>query len=473
MLFPDSVDTSINNSGAPSRKIFTVSRLNQEVQQHLEKGFGTLWLQGELSNFSRPGSGHFYFSLKDSRSQIRCAMFKGRNRYVDFQPDNGDAVIVRGKLGLYAARGDFQLIVEHMEPAGAGKLQAAFEATKHDLNQRGWFAAEAKQSLPAMPGTIGIVSSPTGAALRDVLQVLARRYRAAQIIIYPTLTQGATAAPAIARALQTANLRAEADVLLLVRGGGSLEDLWAYNEIAVAEAIKDSHIPIVAGIGHEVDITISDLVSDLRAPTPSAAAELATPDTSSLQRRVDDARRALMRAMHANSSSNRQTMKQLLTRLHLRHPEQQLREQAQKLDELAQRLARAWQSSAHRLAARRQTAATRLAASSPSVQLERHLARQRSLDARLAVAMNTRKQRAQSRFDLLARSLHNVSPLAVLDRGYALVRKNDRVLLNAANVTPGDEIQARLATGEIVAVVSATKPAKNLRHDAESPDKQH
>ncbi|MFK7855690.1 MAG: exodeoxyribonuclease VII large subunit [Granulosicoccus sp.] len=466
------MDTSINNSGAPTRKIFTVSRLNQEVQQLLEKGFGTLWLQGELSNFSRPGSGHFYFSLKDSRSQIRCAMFKGRNRYVDFQPDNGDAVIVRGKLGLYAARGDFQLIVEHMEPAGAGKLQAAFEATKNDLNQRGWFAAEAKQSLPAMPGTIGIVSSPTGAALRDVLQVLARRYRAAQIIIYPTVTQGAAAAPAIAEALQTANVRAEADVLLLVRGGGSLEDLWAYNEIAVAEAIKDSRIPIVAGIGHEVDITISDLVSDLRAPTPSAAAELATPDTSSLQRRVDDARRALLRAIQANSASSKQIMKQLLTRLYLRHPEQQLQEQTQKIDDLAQRLARAWQSSAQRLATRRQRAATRLAASSPSVQLERHLARQRSLEARLTVAMGIRRQRAQSQFDLLARSLHNVSPLAVLDRGYALVRKNDRVLLSAANVSPGDEIQARLATGEIVAVVSATRPAKNLRNDAESPDKQ-
>jgi len=246
------------------KKIFTVSRLNQEVQKLLESGFGTLWLQGELSNFSRPASGHFYFSLKDSQAQIRCAMFKGRNRYIDFQPASGDAVLVRGKLGLYSARGDYQLIVEHMEPAGAGKLQAAFEATKRDLDARGWFDSSSKKALPNLPKTIGIVTSPTSAAIRDVLQVLNRRYRQSSIIIYPTLTQGSAAAPNIVRALNQANQRQEVDVLLLVRGGGSLEDLWAFNEISVATAIRESAIPIVAGIGHEVDITISDLVSDLR-----------------------------------------------------------------------------------------------------------------------------------------------------------------------------------------------------------------
>ena len=209
------------------KKIYTVSRLNQEVQRLLESGFGTLWLQGELSNLSRPASGHFYFSLKDSQAQIRCAMFKGRNRYIDFQPDNGDAVIVRGKLGLYAARGDYQLIVEHMEPAGAGKLQAAFEATKKALDARGWFAAEHKQPLPALPTSIGVITSPTGAALRDVLHVLKRRYRQSQVIIYPAMTQGAAAAPTLVRALQQANERREVEVLLLVRGGGSLEDLCA------------------------------------------------------------------------------------------------------------------------------------------------------------------------------------------------------------------------------------------------------
>jgi len=464
------VDTSINSSNSPARKIFTVSRLNQEVQRLLESGFGTLWLQGELSNFSRPGSGHFYFSLKDSQSQIRCAMFKGRNRYVDFRPENGDAVIVRGKLGLYSARGDFQLIVEHMEPAGAGKLQAAFEATKHELDQRGWFAAEAKRSLPQMPHTIGVITSPTGAALQDVLHVLARRYRQAQIIIYPTPTQGAAAAPAIASALHKANSRAEADVLLLVRGGGSLEDLWAFNEIVVAQAIRDSQIPVVAGIGHEVDITISDLVCDLRAPTPSAAAELATPDTSTLRRQVSDAYRALLRVQQGHLASRQQVLQQQITRLHLRHPERALHEQAQRIDDYDQRLLRAWQNRATQGRSQLHSAATRLAASSPAVRLARHQARQSELSARLVVAMNGKHGRARSQFDVLIRALHNVSPLAVLDRGYALIRKDDKVVLNAGSVMPGDEIQARLATGEIVAIVSATRPAGDLRTGTKSSD---
>ena len=434
----------------------------------LESGFGTVWLQGELSNFSRPASGHFYFSLKDSQSQIRCAMFKGRNRYVDFQPDNGDAVLVRGKLGLYAARGDFQLIVEHMEPAGAGKLQAAFEATKKDLDQRGWFAAENKLALPQLPKTIGVVSSPTGAAIRDVLHVLERRYRQVRVIIYPTLTQGAGAAPAIAKALQRANERAETDVLLLVRGGGSLEDLWAFNEIAVAQAIRESRIPVVAGIGHEVDVTISDLVSDLRAPTPSAAAELATPDTSTLLRRVVDAHRALIRTQEHQLSRHQQSLKQQMTRLHLRHPEREVREQIQRVDECEQRLSRAWISLAQKRSAMLQSAVARLSASSPQTQLARHQTRQSALLARLITAMTARQNRARAHFDGLVRTLRGVSPLAVLDRGYALVRKDGSVISQAASVMPGDEIQVSLASGEIEATVNATKPASELRTGVKS-----
>ncbi len=440
------------------KKIYTVSRLNQEVQRLLETGFGTLWLQGELSNFSRPASGHFYFTLKDSQAQIRCAMFKGRNRYIDFQPESGDAVIVRGKLGLYAARGDYQLIVEHMEPAGAGKLQLAFEATKRKLDELGWFSQDLKQAVPALPRTIGVVTSPTGAALRDVLQVLARRYRQANIIIYPTLTQGAAAAPAIVKALQQANLRAETDVLLLVRGGGSLEDLWAFNEVAVAEAIKDSAIPVVAGIGHEVDITISDLVADLRAPTPSAAAELATPDTSSLQHRVDAAARALRRTSLNQLSASRQRLAQQVARLQLRHPERLLREQAQRADELEMRLSRAWQSRTQRLESRQAALTARLHANSPSIRLNRHKALWQALDARMQVAIGKHQDRARSKFDILARTLHSVSPLGVLDRGFALVRKDGKIVSRASSLVPGDEITTRLANGEFSAIVSSTGP---------------
>lgn len=442
------------------KKIYTVSRLNQEVQKLLESGFGTLWLQGELSNVSRPSSGHYYFSLKDSQAQIRCAMFKGRNRFLDFQPESGDAVVVRGKLGLYAARGDYQLIVEHMEPAGAGKLQAAFEATKRELDARGWFSQEHKKALPALPQTIGVVTSPTGAALRDVLHVLARRYRQADIVIYPTMTQGAGAAPGIVKALEVANRRAEADVLLLVRGGGSLEDLWSFNEVSVAEAIRNSTIPVVAGIGHEVDITISDLVADLRAPTPSAAAELATPDTSTLQHRLDTASRSLQRAGLARLSASRQQLTQQLARLHLRHPQRRLREQAQRADELEMRLSRAWEARRNAHQSRLQSLTSRLDARSPAFQLSRHQARWRALEARLGVAMETSQTRARSRFELLARALHGVSPLAVLDRGYALVMKDDQLITQTSSIVPGDKITARLAKEEISAIVTSTGPVK-------------
>lgn len=443
---------------AVDKKIYTVSRLNQEVQSLLETGFGTLWLQGELSNFSRPGSGHFYFSLKDSQSQIRCAMFKGRNRYVDFTPQSGDAVLVRGKLGLYAARGDFQLIVEHMEPAGAGKLQAAFEATKRDLDARGWFSAEHKQPLPSLPRTIGVVTSPTGAALRDVLQVLQRRYRQSRVIIYPTLTQGSAAAANIAKALTVANSRAEADVILLVRGGGSLEDLWPFNELIVAEAIRHSRIPIVAGIGHEVDVTISDLVSDLRAPTPSAAAELATPDTSSLQRRVDEAERNLLRAQKKTISGREAVLAQFTTRLNLRHPQRQIQEQIQRIDEWENRLTRAWQNRYQNKQSRVQSASLRLGSHSPSKQLSKHQSHLRRLLNQLEISTINRHRKARSDYEILARALHGVSPLAVLDRGYSLVTKDEKLITHANDLQPGDIIKGRLASGGFDAAVTVVTP---------------
>ena len=437
------------------RKVYTVSRLNQEVQHLLEKGFGTLWLQGELSNFSRPGSGHFYFTLKDSQSQIRCAMFKGRNRYIDFQPQNGDAVIVRGKLGLYTARGDFQLIVEHMEPAGEGRLQAAFEATKRKLDAQGWFDINTKTALPALPQTIGVITSPTGAALRDVLQVLARRYRQATVIIYPTPTQGAAAVKAIAQAIQRADRRAEADVLLLVRGGGSLEDLWAFNEVAVASAIRDCRLPIVAGIGHEVDLTISDLVADLRAPTPSAAAELATPDTSSLQQRVDQASSRIGKSQQSLLWALKQRLQQQTKRLQLRHPEKQLREQYQRVDDMQLRLQQVWLTRISEVRHRSRELSTRLHANSPVAQLQRQHAAWQTIHRRLTSSVKIRQERARASLELLGRALDNVSPLAVLDRGYALVKMNGQLLRNATKANPGDQISAQLANGEITATIDA------------------
>ena len=430
------------------RKIFTVSRLNQEVQQALESGFGLLWLQGELSNFSRPASGHFYFTLKDSQSQIRCAMFRGRNRYIDFKPQDGEAVLVRGKLGLYSARGDFQLIVEHMEPAGEGRLRQAFEERKRKLEQLGWFDQEQKQAIPTQPTTIGVVTSPTGAAIRDVLQVLSRRYPQATVIVYPCQVQGEAAAPAIAQAISRANARSECDILLVVRGGGSLEDLWAFNEEAVALAIRNSALPIISGVGHEVDVTIADLVADLRAPTPSAAAELATPDTSSLHDRVQKAKHALAFHTRNRIAQLSQSLANADTRLQSRHPQRQIQGQQQRIDELSLRLQRLSQSQhANRVQTLHQLQ-RQLQAHSPDKQLTHYQLKLSQLKKLLENHTQQHIAKFRSQHAIAARALNTVSPLATLDRGFAVVRLKDQLVTSAKQLKKGDKITVKLAEGE-------------------------
>lgn len=440
------------------RRVYTVSRLNQEVQSALESGFGMLWLQGELSNFSRPASGHFYFSLKDSQAQIRCAMFKGRNRYVDFEPQSGDEVLVRGKLGLYAARGDFQLIVEHMEPAGEGKLQMQFEATKKKLDEAGWFDQEAKQALPEMPQRIGIVTSATGAAVQDVLKVLARRCPQAQIIIYPTLVQGPTAAPKIVEAIETANRRNEVDVLLLVRGGGSLEDLWAFNEEIVAKAVFECALPVICGVGHEVDVTICDFVADLRAPTPSAAAEMATPDGEIMVQRVQNARLALRRILSVQLSQNRSQLDSLHDRLTMRHPRRLLEDRGQRIDELENRLQQTILSITRSKQVQLQNVTGRLHSHSPNQQLTKLQAALGTIELRMNSAIEKSLVTASNRWALAARALDTVSPLATLDRGFAVVKHNDKVVSNAADLSPGDQISTQLAHGIVHSKVEHIEP---------------
>jgi len=439
------------------RKIFTVSRLNQEVQQILESGFGLLWLQGELSNFSRPASGHFYFTLKDSQSQIRCAMFRGRNRYVDFKPENGEAVLVRGKLGLYSARGDFQLIVEHMEPAGEGQLRQAFEERKRKLEQLGWFDQESKQAIPTLPNTIGVVTSPTGAAIKDVLHVLARRYPQATVIVYPCQVQGEAAAPAISAAIAKANKRAECDVLLVVRGGGSLEDLWAFNEEAVAKAIKESELPIIAGVGHEVDITIADLVADLRAPTPSAAAELATPDTSTLGKRLAQAKQTLVFHMRNQLEHLSNNLGGSNARLQARHPQRQIEIKQQRVDELATRLQQSTLRKQTNRAQSLQQLARQLRAHSPDHLLSHYRLHVNQLSVLLETHTQQRLAELKSRHAISARALHTVSPLATLDRGFAVVRHQDKLVTNATQLKAGDTITTRLAKGEVSSTVDTVK----------------
>ena len=448
------MNTDSDNRGA-RRRVYTVSRLVQEVQRHLEAGFGTLWLEGELSNVSRPASGHLYFSLKDSGAQVRCAMFRGRNRHVAFRPESGAAVLVRGRAGLYAARGDFQLIVEHMEPAGAGRLQAAFERLKGELAARGWFAAETKRPLPAHPATVGVVTSPSGAAVRDVLQVLARRAPGTRVILYPTPTQGAGAASGIVAALERAGRRDEVDVLLLVRGGGSLEDLQAFNELVVAEALHACPLPVVSGVGHETDLSIADLVADLRAPTPSAAAELAVPDGAVLAERARRAHEALARAGERLPRRLAERAEALAARLDARHPERQLGERMQRVDELEERLHRAREANAARRATRFDALAARLLAQHPARALLARRTRVATLEHRLAAAARGGVTGRQNRLALALRSLDAVSPLAVLGRGYALVHRGREVVRDAATLEAGEEVRVSVARGSFSARIES------------------
>lgn len=378
------------------------------VQLLLEDAFPPLWVEGEISNFSCPASGHWYFSLKDQNAQVRCAFFQGRNRNITFKPANGLHVIARGKISLYQPRGDFQLIIDTLEEAGSGALQRAFEALKTRLNQEGLFDPLRKKSLPVLPTCIGVITSPTGAAIKDILTVLKRRFPAIPIIIYPTAVQGENAAPQIARALSIANERKECDVLIVGRGGGSLEDLWAFNEEAVARAIAASTIPVVSAIGHEIDFTIADFVADKRAPTPSAAAELIVPDQAEWSQRLHKLYQLLFRCIKNELEHANKTLTHLIKRL--RHPGQRIQEQLQHMDELEQRLQR---------------------------------------------ALNTILNMARHKLDNMSRALHAVSPLATLTRGYAIVtrEKTGEILRNAHQTFIGDKVITRLGEGELVCEV--------------------
>src|SRR5262245_7640148 len=323
---------------AIERDIYTVSRLNKEVRLLLESGMPMLWLEGELSNFAAPASGHWYFSLKDANAQVRCAMWRQRNSQLRFRPKDGMLVLARARVGLYEPRGEYQLIVEHLEEAGEGALRREFEKLKAKLAAEGLFAAERKRALPGVPRRIGVVTSPTGAAIHDILRVLRARFPAAAVLVYPTAVQGAAAVPEIVRAIEAASRRADCDVLIVARGGGSLEDLWCFNDERVARALAACRIPTVSGVGHEVDVTIADFVADLRAPTPSAAALAVVPDRAAwlealaqLETRFGGAMGRYLRARGLSVGAAAQ-------RLQVSHPGAKLAQHAQRLDDLEQRL---------------------------------------------------------------------------------------------------------------------------------------
>jgi exodeoxyribonuclease VII large subunit len=436
----------------PARDIYTVTRLNREARAVLEGSFPTIWIQGEISNLARPGSGHLYFSLKDSGSQVRCAMFKGQNRYIKFNPENGMEILARAAVSLYEGRGEFQLIIEYMEPAGAGALQRAFEELKQILDRKGLFDPAHKRPLPGFPAVIGVITSPTGAAIRDILQVLRRRYPLAGVIVYPVPVQGAGAAELIARTIALADQRSEVDVIILARGGGSLEDLWSFNSEGVARAIYQCRIPVITGIGHEIDFTIADFVADQRAPTPSVAAEIAVPNRSELLRRLDLKSNRLMTMIKQGLENHGRHLRQLEKRLP--DPVRQFQHISQRLDDTGSRLRQSFklfltqrQQSVLRLTAR-------LNACHPLQVIRLVREKTRHCHGRLRQAVLHELQRHTAHVEQLTRALQTISPLATLARGYAIVTHNDTILRNANAVNRGDLVKARLAQGNLYSRVT-------------------
>ena len=432
------------------RNVYTVSRLNREVRLLLEQGLPGIWVEGEISNLARPSSGHWYFSLKDRDAQIRCAMFRQRNSAVKFQPKDGMAVIARGRVSLYEPRGDYQLIVEHLEEAGLGALQREFERLRDKLRAEGLFDEDRKRLLPTVPRRIGIVTSPTGAAVRDILHVLGRRFAATPVLVYPTPVQGAAAVPGILAALDLAATRMDCDVLIVARGGGSLEDLWAFNDERVARAIRAMPMPVVTGIGHEVDFTIADFVADLRAPTPSAAAQQVVPDGRAWLQSLARSEQRLLASAGRVLRDCAATLERLDQRMRLASPAVRVAQAAQRMDELEQRLALALRAS---VLARRHRAAElthRLLAVSPAARVQAGVAQGAALAARLEFAMRNELARGAHRLGLASRTLDAVSPLATLQRGFAVVTRaaDGALVTDATALATGDTLVTRLAIGQ-------------------------
>lgn len=445
------MDSSLHTDSATGRSVLTPSALNQMVRDMLEDSLPSVWIEGELSNVSRPASGHLYFTLKDARAQVRCAMFKPRSGWLPFKPADGTQVVARARVSLYEARGEFQLIVEHLELSGEGALRREFEQLTSRLSAEGLFDGERKRALPPLPRRIGIITSPTGAAVRDVLHVLARRFPLLEVEVLPVPVQGKEAPAAIIAMLAAAARAARHDVLLLARGGGSLEDLWAFNDEALARAIAASPIPVVSAVGHEVDFSIADFVADLRAATPSAAAELLVPDRNELGRTLDQHHARLRQRMQRRLEAAGQRADHLLARLNLQRPATRLLRGRERLGQLQARMQRLARRDLERRRARIAQANARLAAHHPRRRLPAQLERTRLLAARLQGAALRSVERRRSRTGELGRALHAVSPLATLGRGYAILLDagSGHVVRRTGQASAGQRLRGILVDGEL------------------------
>lgn len=445
---PMSIDTH-------NRQVFTVSELNRTVRQLLESTLPLLWVEGEISNFARPNSGHWYLTLKDQQAQVRCAMFKNSNARVSFKPANGISVLVRCRVGLYEGRGDYQLIIEHMEEAGFGALQRQFDQLKAKLANESLFDQALKQPMPTSVNHIGVVTSPTGAAFKDILAVLNRRFPSIKVTLFPTAVQGDQAAGQIVEAIANANQDGRCDALIVGRGGGSLEDLWPFNEEVVARAVFHSKIPIISAVGHEIDFTITDFIADLRAPTPSAAAELISPNGDEMAAQLSGLQTLLSDAMSRRLQRLEQKTNDLRNRL--QHPGRKLQEQTQYLDYLDIRLKRSMQAMVQLYRHRMTLSRDRLLRQHPRDALVQKKQHMNNTVIRLSKAVGQQLRQKMNHTEQTLHLLDAVSPLKILGRGFSVIRNdNNQVVKSTTSVRPGENLRARLSDGELHVEVTKT-----------------
>jgi exodeoxyribonuclease VII large subunit len=440
----------------PAPDVYTVTRLNREAKTLLEASFPLLWIEGEVSNLRRPTSGHVYFSLKDARAQVNCALFRPQLRLLAAEPRDGMHVLLRARVSLYEGRGDFQLVVEHLEDAGEGALKRAFEALKARLSEEGLFDAVHKKPLPRLPRRLGLITSESGAVVHDILTTLRRRFPAIPVLLYPVPVQGEGAAEKIAAMIRLAGERRDCDALILARGGGSLEDLRAFNEEIVARAVHACPLPLVCGVGHETDFTIADLVADARAPTPTAAAELLSPDRGEWEARYRQLETRLARLVREFLRHRSQRLDGLAARV--AHPRQRLERLRERLGALIRRLRLAQATDGRRRYTALLELRARLQHHSPRPRLQALELRRRHVTRQLIGHMRHHRERAQMRLAQAMQALQTLSPLATLERGYAIVQeaRTGAVLREARAVRPGERVRARLARGVLDCVVQKT-----------------
>ncbi|MDR1074879.1 MAG: exodeoxyribonuclease VII large subunit [Xanthomonadaceae bacterium] len=441
--------------------VLTPGQLNTLARNLLEDSFPLVWVEGELGNITRPSSGHLYFTLKDARAQVRCAMFRLKSQWLRFVPREGLKVLARGRLTLYEARGDYQLVLDHLEEAGEGALRRAYEELKARLTAEGLFDAERKRALPAWPRRLAVITSPTGAVIRDILSVLTRRFPLLEVEVLPTLVQGETAAAQIVSLLRRADAGGRYDAILLARGGGSLEDLWAFNDEALARAIAAASTPVVSAVGHETDFTLADFAADLRAPTPSVAAELLTPDRRDLAKRLQTDRQHLQDRFQHLLRQWMQRSDRAALRLRAQRPQARLQWLRQRQEEAGRRLHAAWREQMRQRHVRVDRAGLILRSAQPREKLRSAHERLERAGPVLRTAMTRILQNRQSALQALARALEAVSPLATVARGYAILTRTDNgtVIHSVHQVTAGDRLRGRVRDGAVELVVTAASAA--------------